>query len=868
MMQHPLRHLLWLVLVGALGPACGSGGSKGGGGSQPLAEGVVGPLGFAVVDAEYSRSLDRLVMVSASPHRLHSVDPSTGADQQVTLPRAPGCVSVSPDGLTAAVGFDGLVCLVDLSTVTVTAIYPVTCDVLDIVLASNGYLYAFPRHDQWEQIRCIATATGAETPSTGNSIYAGTLAKLRPGSTSIYGATNGLSPASLEIYSIAPGTAAWSTSTSSQPTGGNLWIGSDGQEIVTQPGTVFSPSLGYLGTLSGISAVVAADMAPTAGKILVVPGAGYPATPANQDAEVQIFDSTTLALLGRFALPDFTGGLRPSPSLGRWVFVRAGETKASVVVQAFSREGMASAWGIVSVPLAGTGVALGAPGDFRGHASISTAILQWAPVPGATGYSVYGATVPGVTPGNYSGLSGGLKQSTAATQLSIGSITPGTAYSFVVTATSATGESAPSIEISVTPTASTLVPGAVAGLVATPGDGQIGLSWSATPGATSYTVYEASASGVSPLQGEQLRTTFSPSLVWTGLTNGQDVYFCATASNGAGEGPASVQVTAAPRAPAPPISTLTHKVVDAEYSRALDRIVMVAGSPNSLFVLDPVGGGEASVALPAVPECVSIAPSGMLAAVGYNGSVSLVDLTGPTVSGTWTVTCNAAHVVLGANGFIYAFGTGSWDGIHCLNTGTGVETLGASSSVYGNSSARLQPGATALYSGDTGLSPSQILKFDTAGGTATFDWYTPYFGDFAMGGNLWYTENGSRILSSAGTMFSTSSIQAQDMRYRGSFPGVPQLQSCSHSAAAGRAVVIPAPTTSATADTEIRFFEDQYFDLQSRLFFPTFVVVSTAYPAHGKFVFWNSAGSQVFVIVQADPAAGLTQDFGRVTFVP
>lgn len=866
--RNPIPRLALLVLLGVLGPACGSGKGRGAGNS--LSDGVLDPLAFSVIDAEYSPALDRIVLVSASPHQLHCFNPSTGDDRQVLLPRAPNCVSVSPDGLHAAVGFDGLICLIDLTTASVTATYAADCDVLDVVLAANGFVYAFPRRDQWENIRCLTTAGGIETKSTGNQIYAGTLAKLLPGGTAIYGAQNGIGPASLEKYDISPGTAAWSASTSSPTTGGNLWVSSDGQKILTQPGTVFSPSLGSLGALSGLTKVVAADFAPTAGKILAVPGVAGAALPANQDGEIQVFDASTFSLLDRFALPRFSNGSRSSPALGRWVFVRAGEERVTVVVQSASRQGTAS-WGVVSYPLSGSGMALGVPGDLRATASISTARLQWDAVPAATGYAIYGATVPGVTPANSLSLPGGFKNTIASPPYLNSSLTAGTTYYFVVTATSASAESPPSAEVSATPTASTTLPGTPLNGVLTPGDGQMTLTWNATSGATSYTVYESTTPGVTAMQFDQLQTTAVPSLVWSGLSNNVDCYFCISASNAAGEGPASIQYVGTPHGALPPISGLTHKVIDAEYSKSLDRIVMVGAAPNTLYVLDPTGGGETSVSLPGVPECVSISPSGTLAAVGYNGSVSLVDLTGPGVSGTWAVTCDAGHVVLGSNGFIYVYGKTWPDGVHCLDTTTGTETISSYKIVYNGSFARLQPGSTAIYSGSTGVSPSQMQKFDTAGGTAVHDYDTPYFGDFPMAGNLWYKEDGSRIISASGTTFSTSSVQAQDMLYRGALPGISQAQSFSHSSAARLGVAIPATNTFISPpvlDTGIRFFEDQYFDYRSQLVFPSFMVAATAYPAHGKFVFWDSTGTHCYVIVQADPAAALALDFGVVKFTP
>ncbi|HEY0134276.1 MAG TPA: hypothetical protein VGB85_09355, partial [Nannocystis sp.] len=190
-----------------------TGGTTTGGATPPgcmqreFTAGTLTMLDFTVKDAEYSKQLDRIVAVSHDPPALHLYDPWTGEAEGVELPLAATSVSVGPGGLFAAVGHDGWVSYVDLVTRAVVATHPVTADVLDVVLADNGYIYAFPRQDQWEQIYTIEIATGTQTQSGDWAIYAGTVAKLHPDGDALYGANNGLSPSDIEKYDIQGGTA-------------------------------------------------------------------------------------------------------------------------------------------------------------------------------------------------------------------------------------------------------------------------------------------------------------------------------------------------------------------------------------------------------------------------------------------------------------------------------------------------------------------------------------------------------------------------------------------------------------------------------------------------------------------------------------
>src|SRR5580704_7187425 len=87
-----------------------------------------------------------------------------------------------------------------------------------------------------------------------------------------------------------------------------------------------------------------------------------------------------------------------------------------------------------------------------------------------------------------------------------------------------------------------------AGLVATVGNGSVALTWTASAGATSYSIYRGTASG-----GEgttPVATTTSNSFTDTGLTNGTTYYYKVTASNSAGTSALSSEVSATPAASA------------------------------------------------------------------------------------------------------------------------------------------------------------------------------------------------------------------------------------------------------------------------------------------------------------------------------
>jgi len=101
-------------------------------------------------------------------------------------------------------------------------------------------------------------------------------------------------------------------------------------------------------------------------------------------------------------------------------------------------------------------------------------------------------------------------------------------------------------------------PGQVTDLSANAGNAQVGLSWTATSGASCYKVYRSTSSGFSLVSTTLISSssmtscvssdTSSASYTDTGVTNGNMYYYKVTAVNAAGAGTASAQQSATPQA--------------------------------------------------------------------------------------------------------------------------------------------------------------------------------------------------------------------------------------------------------------------------------------------------------------------------------
>ena len=98
----------------------------------------------------------------------------------------------------------------------------------------------------------------------------------------------------------------------------------------------------------------------------------------------------------------------------------------------------------------------------------------------------------------------------------------------------------------------TPIPSPPTGLTATAGSAQVSLNWTASSGATSYSVKRATVSG-GPYTS--VASPSATSYVNTGLNNGTTYYYVVTAANAGGASASSSQVSATPQVPAPSAPT-------------------------------------------------------------------------------------------------------------------------------------------------------------------------------------------------------------------------------------------------------------------------------------------------------------------------
>ncbi|MGO8672686.1 MAG: PKD domain-containing protein [Capsulimonadaceae bacterium] len=173
-----------------------------------------------------------------------------------------------------------------------------------------------------------------------------------------------------------------------------------------------------------------------------------------------------------------------------------------------------------------------------GNGSVS---LTWSAAVGASSYSIFRGTASGAE-GSVpvaAGLSGPGYVDTSAAN--------GSTCYYTVTAVNPGGLSSASAEASTA--LPTPAPGAPTGLSASAGDGQVTLSWAASSGATSYSVFRATSSGAEGANPIATGITV-PTYTDAGVTDGVSYYYTVTALAGTGAIGTSSEVSGTPAAAA------------------------------------------------------------------------------------------------------------------------------------------------------------------------------------------------------------------------------------------------------------------------------------------------------------------------------
>jgi hypothetical protein len=318
--------------------------------------------------------------------------------------------------------------------------------------------------------------------------------------------------------------------------------------------------------------------------------------------------------------------------------------------------------------------------------------------------------------------------------------------------------------------------------------------------------------------------------------------------------------------PAAPIESpmaLPHDVVAAEYSAALDAIVMTSSYPTkALYIYDVASGDERAISLAGMPASLALDPAGMLAAVAHDARITLIDLA-PVAAAEPVVLDTTAHkptVVLAGNGYVYAFprtnGSYSIGKVHSIEIATNVETL-STATTYSFDDARVHPLGAKIYAVSY-VGFLSLERFSTDG-TAQRVYETEWSEDTCH--RVWLSETGVHVYTGCGNTFQTSDDQATDGQFVGKLLigtnpdyNTPAVW-IDESAEASRIALLEAYSplcepglNDAECESHLNIYASGSRGRLARYTLPALTVGAKTYRQGGLFVFHSADGAQRYVV--------------------
>lgn len=322
---------------------------------------------------------------------------------------------------------------------------------------------------------------------------------------------------------------------------------------------------------------------------------------------------------------------------------------------------------------------------------------------------------------------------------------------------------------------------------------------------------------------------------------------------------------------------LTTDVVDAEYNKVKDIMVYASSFPASVNVYHCTTGVTDQITLDFTPGCVSIAPDGETAVAGHDGHLSYIDLEAKSVIRTYDVSCDAIDIVISGNQWAYVFPRqDQWADVKSVDLSLPYnnELPGQGYSIYAGTLGRMHPSGKYIYGADNGLSPSDIEKYDIQNGGLSYMYDSPYHGDYSMGGNLWFSEDGSRIFTRGRTVLKTSEVENLDMLYNGTIPlaNYCRIMWLDHSADKNNLYIISSGESYWDDENKPFIFVHNALNLTYKSSIPLeqYIVVDnfgngTYYDAEPYFVFSNSSGNKIYALTKA-VGSGLINEWAIQSF--
>jgi hypothetical protein len=319
---------------------------------------------------------------------------------------------------------------------------------------------------------------------------------------------------------------------------------------------------------------------------------------------------------------------------------------------------------------------------------------------------------------------------------------------------------------------------------------------------------------------------------------------------------------------------LNERIIDAEYDKNSERIIAVTDQKN-LLIIDPILKEIQTISLGLQSVCVSVHPDGKSALVGHIAAVSHVDLLGGKIIKQAGIPFEIFDLVMGKTQWAYINASGyDHNGLYNFNLETEQLERAYDISISSQSKLKIHPSGNYLYCANTNVMPSNVAKVDISEGLAKYVNQLPYHGDFAVAGDVWFAEDGTRFFSKAGHVFQILEGTVFDLTHVGKLPSDYYFSTIAHSSRQGKIFGIHNPGTihgNQNLGIDILAKYNSSFQLLEETRLPGFIRKRSGnaidvLPSNALFSFFSADGRYYHILCEPNSQADLPTNAAVITF--
>ena len=144
---------------------------------------------------------------------------------------------------------------------------------------------------------------------------------------------------------------------------------------------------------------------------------------------------------------------------------------------------------------------------------------------------------------------------------------------------------------------------------------------------------------------------------------------------------------------------------------------------------------------------------------------------------------------------------------------------------------------------------------------------SPFHGDYPFNGDVWISQDGTRLFAKSGNVFRSSAVQKDDMVYAGNLAGTSGLRWVATSTLAKRIFALDGGSHRSAISPGLRVYDDAFLNYKGTVNLPQWKEPNgESSDVNGHAVFIDSSASRVYVLVNANPDAGIALDWAIATF--